>query len=176
MISIISTCHGFLTSQNTFSIVSAGTTACLGHSVRPRNRDFHDKHWGKADFLSPQNITKKLSCENSKLSYVQTGRRYACSMEDEMHSCWLPAPCHFLAWLTLQPWRWRRYVPLNRQLTFTGLWDIISQKIGLFSQSYWVFGLCPSSGIIKTREHNVSETGFVSVLRWGWRNQHCWTR
>jgi hypothetical protein len=31
----------------------------------------------------------------------------------------------------------------------------------------WVFGLCPSSGILKTIEHNVSESGFVSVLRWG---------
>jgi hypothetical protein len=24
---------------------------------------------------------------------------------------------------------------------------------------YWVLGLCPSSGILKTREHNVSEIG-----------------
>jgi hypothetical protein len=28
------------------------------------------------------------------------------------------------------------------------------------------FGLYPSSGIYKTKKHNVSETGFVSVLRW----------
>jgi hypothetical protein len=35
------------------------------------------------------------------------------------------------------------------------------------TRSYWVFGLCPSSGILKTKEHNVSETGSVSVLRWG---------
>jgi hypothetical protein len=34
-------------------------------------------------------------------------------------------------------------------------------------QNYWVFGLCPSSGILETRKHNVLETGFVSVLRWG---------
>jgi hypothetical protein len=26
-------------------------------------------------------------------------------------------------------------------------------------QNYWVFGLCPSSGILETRKHNVSETG-----------------
>jgi hypothetical protein len=25
---------------------------------------------------------------------------------------------------------------------------------------------CPSSGILKTREHNVSETGSISILRW----------
>jgi hypothetical protein len=26
------------------------------------------------------------------------------------------------------------------------------------TQNYWVFGLCPLSGILKIREHNVSET------------------
>jgi hypothetical protein len=31
----------------------------------------------------------------------------------------------------------------------------------------WLFGLCPSSDIVDTRKHNVSETGSVSVLRWG---------
>jgi hypothetical protein len=33
------------------------------------------------------------------------------------------------------------------------------------NQNYWVYGLCPSSGILKAREDNVSETGCVSVLR-----------
>jgi hypothetical protein len=32
-------------------------------------------------------------------------------------------------------------------------------------QNYWVFGLFPSSGILGTRKHDVSETGSVSVLR-----------
>jgi hypothetical protein len=33
-------------------------------------------------------------------------------------------------------------------------------------QNYWVFGLHPSSGTLKrTKEHDVSETGSVSVLR-----------
>jgi hypothetical protein len=35
------------------------------------------------------------------------------------------------------------------------------------TQSYWIFRLCPSSGILETREHNVSETGSVSILRLG---------
>jgi hypothetical protein len=35
------------------------------------------------------------------------------------------------------------------------------------TQTYWVFGLCPSSGILETRKHNVSETESVSVLRSG---------
>jgi hypothetical protein len=30
-----------------------------------------------------------------------------------------------------------------------------------WTQNYWVFGLCPSSCILKTREHNVSEAGSV---------------
>jgi hypothetical protein len=29
------------------------------------------------------------------------------------------------------------------------------------SQNYWGFGLFPSSGILKNRTHDVSETGFV---------------
>jgi hypothetical protein len=34
------------------------------------------------------------------------------------------------------------------------------------TQNYWFFGHFPSA-ILKTREHNVSETGSVSFLRWG---------
>jgi hypothetical protein len=34
-----------------------------------------------------------------------------------------------------------------------------------YTKTYWVFGLCPSSGILKTREYNVLEIGSVSVLR-----------
>jgi hypothetical protein len=33
------------------------------------------------------------------------------------------------------------------------------------TQNYWGFGLCPLSGILEIKEHNVSETGPVSVLR-----------
>jgi hypothetical protein len=33
------------------------------------------------------------------------------------------------------------------------------------TQSYWDFELCLSSGILKTRKHNDSEIGSVSVLR-----------
>jgi hypothetical protein len=32
-------------------------------------------------------------------------------------------------------------------------------------KGYWVFGVCPSSGILKTREHNIFATGSLSVLR-----------
>jgi hypothetical protein len=33
------------------------------------------------------------------------------------------------------------------------------------THTYWVFGRCLSFGIIKTREHSVSESGSVSFLR-----------
>jgi hypothetical protein len=32
-------------------------------------------------------------------------------------------------------------------------------------QNYWVFLLCPTSGILEIRKHSVSETGSVSFLR-----------
>jgi hypothetical protein len=41
------------------------------------------------------------------------------------------------------------------------------EKYILAVQNYKVyFGLYPSSGMYKTKNHNVSETGSVSVLRW----------
>jgi hypothetical protein len=57
-----------------------------------------------------------------------------------------------------------------RQLNF-----LLKEFPYLFAtQNYWVFGLCSSSGILKTRKHNVSETGSVSVLRWTGRHLFCW--
>jgi hypothetical protein len=44
----------------------------------------------------------------------------------------MPDSCWFLIWLTLQPWSWRRYVPLKCQLTFTRLQGVISHKTELF--------------------------------------------
>jgi hypothetical protein len=35
------------------------------------------------------------------------------------------------------------------------------------TQKYWVLGFFLLSAILKAREHNVSETGYVSVLRLG---------
>jgi hypothetical protein len=43
----------------------------------------------------------------------------------------------------------------------------VNERVYGFTQNYWVFGPRPSSGILKTRKHNVSETGSVSVLMWG---------
>jgi hypothetical protein len=38
----------------------------------------------------------------------------------------------FLPWLTLQPQRWRQYVPPKHRMTFNTLHGVISQKIELF--------------------------------------------
>jgi hypothetical protein len=50
--------------------------------------------------------------------------------------CSLQAACHLLSrWYLARlilPWRWRRYVPPKRWLTFNGLHGIISQKTVLF--------------------------------------------
>jgi hypothetical protein len=39
-------------------------------------------------------------------------------------------------------------------------------------QNYRVSGLCPSSGILNTWKRNVSETGSISVIRWGERDTY----
>jgi hypothetical protein len=41
----------------------------------------------------------------------------------------LHSSCWFLNWPTLGPWRWKQYVPLKQQQTFTGLHDVKSQKM-----------------------------------------------
>jgi hypothetical protein len=50
------------------------------------------------------------------------------------------------------------------QTVFSYNWRILTMVYN--TQNYWVSGLCPSSRILNTRKHNVSETGSVSVLRW----------
>jgi hypothetical protein len=51
---------------------------------------------------------------------------------------------------------------ITKLLTYAAF---LIRAIIIFTQNDWVFGLCPSPGILKTREHNVSENGSVSVLR-----------
>jgi hypothetical protein len=46
------------------------------------------------------------------------------------------------------------------------LFDVLElAERNVLPQNYWVFGLCPSPGILKARKHNMSETGSVSILR-----------
>jgi hypothetical protein len=46
----------------------------------------------------------------------------------------------------------------------TYFWKILTMMYN--TQNYWVLGLCPSSGILETRKHNVSENWSFPVLRW----------
>jgi hypothetical protein len=48
----------------------------------------------------------------------------------------------------------------------TELSNCYSAKTENFGQNPWVSGLCPSSGILNSRKHNVSGTESVSVFRW----------
>jgi hypothetical protein len=44
--------------------------------------------------------------------------------------------------------------------------EVAISNLKRYTENYWVFGLCPSSRILETRkQHNVSETGSVSVFR-----------
>jgi hypothetical protein len=51
----------------------------------------------------------------------------------------VPDSCQFLAWPTLQPWKWRQHVPTKHQLTFTGPHSVISQKTELIMMECEVF-------------------------------------
>jgi hypothetical protein len=35
------------------------------------------------------------------------------------------------------------------------------------THNHWVYGLCPSFGIINTRKHNFSQTVSLAVFKWG---------
>jgi hypothetical protein len=43
----------------------------------------------------------------------------------------LPDSCWFVAWIILQPWRWRPHVSPKRRFTFNGLNGVISQNVEL---------------------------------------------
>jgi hypothetical protein len=49
--------------------------------------------------------------------------------------------------------------------TLLGHLERANMKSLFLVQNKWVSGLCPSTGILNTRKHNVSETGSVSVHR-----------
>jgi hypothetical protein len=51
-------------------------------------------------------------------------------------------------------------------ISWSRFWRVL--KMVNNTQNYWIFGLCPSSGILETRKH-VSETGSVSAFRWDGR-------
>jgi hypothetical protein len=68
---------------------------------------------------------------------------------------------------------WKPHIKAKRRqldLKIKNMYWLLNRKskLSMETQKYWVFGLCPSSGFfwIPKKKH-VSETGSVSVLRWG---------
>jgi hypothetical protein len=55
-----------------------------------------------------------------------------------------------------------RYIPQNRNVIISVV--LVDSDDGVYKND-WGFGLCPSSGILKSRKHDVSETESVSVFR-----------
>jgi hypothetical protein len=87
------------------------------------------------------------------------------------------APC-WVGWLILAVWPLMVVVGIGTQWAVTGRgihhqereWLLASTQhvltdLILGSQNCWVSGLSPSSGVLNTRRHNVTETGSASVLR-----------
>jgi hypothetical protein len=56
---------------------------------------------------------------------------------------------------------------------FSSDYNSVSSKFKQLNktQNYWVSGLHPSSRSLNTRKNNISETGSVSILRWGGRER-----
>jgi hypothetical protein len=65
-------------------------------------------------------------------------------------------------------WSTGKDVELQKAVVKIPFWYLLNMVYN--TQNYWVFGLCPSSSILKTRKHNVSETPSASILRWGGRH------
>jgi hypothetical protein len=60
--------------------------------------------------------------------------------------------CWYLAWL-IQPWMWRRYVPLKWCPTSIGLHSIIFQKIVLFVTTFSLHACSSQLNVIDHDEH-----------------------
>jgi hypothetical protein len=52
-----------------------------------------------------------------------------------------------------------------RKTNAVSIWGLLAMVYT--TQNLWVSGPCPSSGILNTRKHNVTETGSVFVFSWG---------
>jgi hypothetical protein len=76
--------------------------------------------------VTPCSLVKVSRC------FVGTHRLHLQELCLPSASCWL------LSWLTLLPWRWRRYVPPKCRLNFTRLHGVISQNIKLFKMQDYV--------------------------------------
>jgi hypothetical protein len=96
------------------------------------------------------------------------------------HSCYMPCPSH-PSWLDHSNYTWRsvqvmrlltmQYFPtschfISLRSKYSPQHPVLKHPLSV-PQNYWLFGLFPSSGILENSKQDVSETGSVSVLRWG---------
>jgi hypothetical protein len=88
-----------------------------------RGRNQRESRW-QAELVNPRfGGTYRLHLQGRK---IRRARNQHESSACHLLSCW------FLARLTLQPWKWRRHVPLTHRFTITTLHSVISQKTELF--------------------------------------------
>jgi hypothetical protein len=78
---------------------------------------------------SPLSVNRRIG--GTYRLYLQ-GRKISWARNQRESRCLLPTHW-FLAQLFLRTWRWRRYIPPKRRLTFNGLYGVISQKIVIFN-------------------------------------------
>jgi hypothetical protein len=64
-----------------------------------------------------------------------------------------------------------RFSHFLRRIEFKFLVIWLVKCLKLLFLNYWVIRLCPSSGILETRKHRVTETGYLSILRWEWKTR-----
>jgi hypothetical protein len=74
----------------------------------------------------------------------------------------------FLLWLTLQPWRWIRYIQPKCRLTFTELQGVISHKTEFFIITLWEPEEPEEATVVSLNEKTVSRAdnplGFLSYF------------
>jgi hypothetical protein len=79
--------------------------------------------------------------------------------------CLLHVSCRFLAWVTLRPLSWGRYVPPKRRLTFNGPQGVIFQKTGLFRPT--VVRTSQPITLVLSLLHNFAHC-FHAPKTWNW--------
>jgi hypothetical protein len=99
---------------------------------------------------------------------LKVNRNFGATRSKQNSACYL-LHYGFLLWLIVWPWRWRRYVPLKRLLTFNRLQGVISQNIELLSilnvPPAYEYRKCVKSRIKQHSNDDVTDY----VTNWRWR-------
>jgi hypothetical protein len=77
-------------------------------------------------------VKRSVFCDITPCSSLKVNRRFRITCRLHFQDRRISQARNHLEASSKQSWRWRRYVPLKRQLTFNGLHGVISQKIVLF--------------------------------------------